>query len=233
MQEQFIEENTINIQELFTMLWKKIWFIIGTTLLVTLLVGGFTYFFVEKQYESETTIYVSPNQADNGGINYNDLQINQRMVKTYAEIIKSRTVLEKVRTDLNLTEEYTIGQMRNSISVSAVNDTEIILIHTEFNDPELAQSVAHKIAEVFMTEVSAYVDVSNLKILDPADINENPVSPNLVLNTIIGFILGGMISVTIVLLKEFLNRTIRTDKDIEKYLNIPILGIVPDYKKLK
>jgi capsular polysaccharide biosynthesis protein len=233
MQEQFVEENTIDLQELFSMLWKNIWFIIGVTALITLLTASFTYFIIDKQYSSETTIYVSPNQSENGGINYNDLQINQRMVKTYAEIIKSRTVLEKVRTDLNLTESHTIGQIRDSITVSAVNDTEIILIQTEFNNPELAQIVAKKVAEVFMTEVDAYVDVNNLKILDPASYNENPVSPNLLLNTVIGFVLGGMISVGIVLLKEFLNRTIRTDKDIEKYLNVPILGIVPDYKKLK
>lgn len=219
-------ETTINLQDLFSLVLKNILLIAAITITLTAVVGLYTKYGVAKKYSSDTTLRVT---ADGDSVDYNDLQTSQKLIKTYSVIATSRKVLNQVIADLDL--DLTYVQLKDSIEVTSVQDTDIISIKVTLTDPKQASIVTNKVASVFMNEAKNQVKIDTLSILDTAIPNENPVSPNLKLNVVIGFMLSLMISVGFVILRDFLDSTIKNENDVEKYLNVPVLGIVPALDK--
>lgn len=222
------EEQTIDLRSLFLLLWRNILLIAGITVVITVLVGTYTVFGIDKQFESETTLRVTPAQTGDS-INYNDVITSQKLVKTYSIIAKSRKVLSVVIEDLNL--DYSYNQLKDSLTVTSIQDTDVISIKVTLTDADLAAKVANRVAIVFMGEIKNQVKIDTLSLIDTAVVNNNPVKPNVMLNVIIGFILGAMLSVGLVFLREFLNRTIKTEEDVEHYLKLPVIGAIPNLDK--
>ncbi len=222
--ENYEVESTINLQELITLLWKNIILIGIVTMTISIAVGLFTIFVIDEKFSSDTTLRVTAAQSGDS-INYNDLQTSQKLVKTYSIIAKSRTVLNQVIEDLGLNLTY--QQLQDKIEVTSVQDTDIISIKVTLDNPDDAAMIANQVATVFMDEVENQVSIETLSILDEAIPIKQPVSPNVKLNVVIGFVLGLMLSVGFVLLREFLDRTIKDEDDVVKYLELPLLGSVP------
>lgn len=223
--------DTIDIHEMLFLLKKNIILMVSITILFTLFVGLYTQFFMTEKFTSETTIYVNPEKDEDQTSTLSDLNYAKQMVNTYKAFIERRLVLDDVIKDLDL--EMSNEALKNSLEVNSVNNTEIISIKVTLNDPVLATTVANKVASVFMDKITGYITLgpNDLKIVDPAIVDDEPVSPNMRLNLIIGFVLGAMIAVGLIFLREFLNRTIRTTKDVERYLKLPILGAIPNMEK--
>ncbi len=217
-------ESTINLQDLFSLLWKNVILIAAITILLTAIVGLYTKYMIPKMYSSETTLRVAINPDS---INYTDLQASQKLVATYAIYATSQLVLTPVIEDKDLNLDMTYNQLKNSISVTSVNSTDVIAIKVTLTDSNLAAAVANKVSEEFQKVILAQMKIDTLTTIDPAVVNKTAVSPNLKLNVVIGFVLGLMISVGFVLMKSFLDRTIKNEEDVEKYLNVPVLGLVP------
>src|SRR5690606_2809766 len=113
-------------------------------------------------------------QSDNK-LEYNDVLLNQKLVSTYGELVKSRKVADQVIANLNLDMSYeTFG---SKVSVNLVNNTEIIKIQVKDTDPELAQKIANETAQVFMESVKNIMMVENVQVIDEAQISLNPISP--------------------------------------------------------
>lgn len=221
-------EESINLQEFFSLIWKNIIIIAIITLAITIAVGLYSKYEIEKIYTSNTSIRVTPYQIEDSN-NYDNLIATQRSIKTFAYIVKSRTVLDPVIEDLNL--GLSTGDLQNSIEVIGVPDTDFLEIKVTLNDPKQASIIANKVADVFIDYIEVKENNFSFEQIDHAIPNNHPVSPNTQLNTIIGFVLGGMLAVGFVLLKEFLNRTIKSEEDVKKLLNVPVLGSVPAIDK--
>lgn len=241
------ENEILDLKELFHLLKRNMFFIIIVSILFGTLAGFYSEYMIDKKYKSETTIYIKPiyTGTDNS-INYNDILVTHNLVKTYSVIAKSDRVLSRVVGELNLNKEYNMTEksVRNIVSINSVNDTEVISISVIYNDPEISAIISNKIGEVFMEEIPKIMieekeelDELNdgvkanitLSLIDEAKANYFPVSPNIKLNITIGLILGIMGSVGIILLRSYFDKTIRTPKDVEKYFDLPIIGMIPDH----
>jgi capsular exopolysaccharide synthesis family protein len=162
-------------------------------------------------------------------IQLSDINVNIRLAETYSEIIKSRRVASRVIDEMNLDISY--EGLRNITEVSLVRDTEFINIKVQNPNPEQARDIANKLAEVFQEEVVEIMNVDNVKILDKAVTPTSPIKPNKMMNIAIAGVLGLMLSVGLVFLIEFLDKTIKTPEDIERYLNLSIIGAIPHNEK--
>jgi capsular polysaccharide biosynthesis protein len=163
--------------------------------------------------------------VSDANIQYNELLLNQKLVSTYGELIKTRAVAEEVIKNLNLDLSY--EQYKEKVSVSLVKDTELIQIIVKDTDPNTAVIIADETANVFMEKVQEIMKVDNVHVIDKAEIPSGPVSPNALLNIAIAGVLGLMVAVFLAFLLEFLDNTIKTPEDVEKYLNLPVLGSIP------
>ena len=110
--------------------------------------------------------------------------------------------------------------------------TEILKITIKDNDPELAALIANTEAEIFKQEINDMMKVDSVSTIDVAKVPGSPVAPNKVMNIAIATVLGMMVSVGLVFVLEFLDRTYKTPSDIERQLGLPILGAIPDIKEL-
>ena len=220
----------INLKELFDYFIDKIKYIIIATLVCCLIGGIYTKFLTVPMYKSSTTVILGSNQ-EGTGITQSDISINNNLVSTYAEIIKSRRVLEQVQKELN--ESYTYKELASEISVSSINNTQIIKITVEDNNALNAKIIANLVAKVFTVEVPELYNLDNVHILDVAIEEDEPYNINVAKSSIIGGVLGLVLSSGIFFVIYYFDRTAKSVEQVEEVLQMPILGSVEDTKNLK
>lgn len=222
-------ENTeyeIDLREIFDMLMNRWLMIVSLTIVAAIIAGIVSFFIITPKYEASTTMMVSYKQDQEALMNYNELQMSQKLATTYSQIIKSERIADAVieKLDLDLSAE----ELNSKISVSQVETTEILKITVKDNDPQLAALIANTETEIFKNEINEMMKVDNVSIIDVAKVPENPVSPNKMMNIAIATVLGLMVGVGITFVLEFLDRTYKVPTDIERHLGLPILGAIPD-----
>ena len=220
----------INLKELFDYFIDKIKYIIIATLVCCLIGGIYTKFLTVPMYKSSTTVILGSNQ-EGTGITQSDISINNNLVSTYAEIIKSRRVLEQVQKELN--ESYTYKELASEISVSSINNTQIIKITVEDNNALNAKIIANLVAKVFTVEVPELYNLDNVHILDVAIEEDEPYNINVAKSSVIGGLLGLVLSSGIFFVIYYFDRTAKSVEQVEEVLQMPILGSVEETKNLK
>lgn len=220
-------ETELNLQETMYMIRRRLWFIVLVTILAVGAGGFISYFILEPVYGASTTIIVGrpPDYIDGNRLHLEDLNLNQRLAKTYGEIIKSRGVLEDVISQLKL--NLTAQQLKDKISVKLIEDTEFITIGVTDTNPEWAAIIANKVAEVSRSRIINIMKVDYVQVLDDAVESKLPIKPKPELNMAIAGLLGMMISIFVVFLLEYLDNTIKTSEDTERYLGLNAIGIIP------
>lgn len=220
-------EETIDLKEYFQIIRKRAW-LIAIIIAVAMIISGIISFFVLKPvYESSTTLIVNAEQskATNNMITGDQLNVTQKLTLTYGEIIKSRSVLNKVLEKLDLNMTY--DEIANIVKVEPVKDTQIISITVSNTNPKLAQEIANTIPSAFTKEAKRITNANSVEVIDKARTPEKPVKPNKIMNIAIAGVLGIMIGLFIAFMLEYMDRKMKTPQDIEKYLNLPTLGVIP------
>ena len=227
MEEMQYDEMTL--EDIFKALKKRWLLIVSVTLMF--LIGGsvFVLFFGPvPQYQSSTTVLVDYRASETEVLTQNDINLSQKLVQTYTEIIKSLTILNPVIEEMDLS--LTPNELLKKISVSQVNETEIIKISVTDEDPILARDIANTLAEIFSEEISHIMKVDSTSVLDEAVLPTTPLAQNKVTKIAIAGILGMMVSVGLVFLFEYLDRSIKTADETEHLLGVPVLGVIPKSK---
>ncbi|HEU1692506.1 TPA: capsular biosynthesis protein CpsC [Streptococcus pneumoniae] len=228
------EQNTIEIDvfQLFKTLWQRKLMILLVALVTS--AGAFAYstFIVKPEYTSTTRIYVvNRNQGDKPGLTNQDLQAGTYLVKDYREIILSQDALEKVATNLKL--DMPAKTLASKVQVAVPADTRIVSISVKDKQPEEASRIANSLREVAAEKIVAVTRVSDVTTLEEARLATTPSSPNVRRNSLFGFLGGAVVTVIAVLLIELLDTRVKRPEDIEDVLKIPLLGLVPDFDKMK
>ncbi|MGN1401823.1 MAG: YveK family protein [Bacillus sp. (in: firmicutes)] len=219
-------EETISLKELFAVLKKRMKLIIAITLVAATISGVISYFLLTPIYQSSTQLLVNQAKSDESLYSMNEVQTNLQLINTYNVIIKSNAILELVREELNL--DMTVEQLNQKISVSSQQDSQVVNIVVEDEDPNKAAAIANTTAEVFQKEIVDIMNINNVTILTKAEIGDNPspIKPQPLMNIAIATVVGLMLGVGLAFLLEFLDNTIKTEQDIEKVLGLPVLGVI-------
>ncbi|MFP7470585.1 Wzz/FepE/Etk N-terminal domain-containing protein [Niallia taxi] len=219
-------EETISLKELFHTLKKRITLIISITLLAMIVSAVVSYFVLTPEYKSSTQILVNQTKDDQSVYNYNEVQTNVQLISTYSVIIKSAAILNNVKNDLDL--DFSVSDLNDKITVESAQNSQIMTVSVTDPDPALALNIANKTAEVFEKEIKEIMSVDNVSILPLANDQENqsPVSPNPPLNIVIAAVIGLLIGIGIAFLLDYLDNTVKTEQDIEKLLELPVLGAI-------
>jgi capsular polysaccharide biosynthesis protein len=215
----------MELMQYWNMLKRRFLLIISVTLVAVLIIGSYSFFLQEKEYEASATLLIQ-SQKESDKIVYNDLMANQKLIKTYGEIIKSRQIAEDVvrKLPIKMTAEQALSQIR----VTTANDSLITSITGTSTDPKVAVMLANGFAESFSKNLNSIMKVDNVSILDEAKESSTPtpVRPKPIMNMIIALIFGFFLGVGITILLEFLDNTIKSEEDVEKNLGLPVLGII-------
>ncbi|SMQ85082.1 Capsular polysaccharide biosynthesis protein [Bacillus sp. OV166] len=219
-------EETISLKELLETLKKRLLLIVSITLVAAIISGVVSYFLLTPIYQASTQILVNQKKNEQSVYNSNEVQTNLQLINTYNVIITSPVILDKVSKELDL--NMTAAQLKEKITVGSEKDSQVVNLSVQDPDAEVATQIANKTAEVFKKEIANIMNVDNVSILAKADITENPdpIKPRPLLNVAIAIVVGLMAGVGLSFLLEYFNNTIKNEQDVEKILELPILGVI-------
>lgn len=218
------EEDTIDLGRLFFAVRKKIWLILVVGLLGACGAAGYTKLFVTPTYTSTSTMLVLTKETTLASLA--DLQLGSQLTKDYTVLINSRPVLEQVIENLNLDMDY--KSLRESITIDNPVDTRILTLSVVQSDPEMAKAVVDELAKVSSAYIGDKMEVTPPKIVEEGEFPVYKTSPNMRKNVMLGFLVGAVLIAGIVIALELLDDTVKNEDDIERYLEIPTLAVVPD-----
>ena len=220
-----MEEQVISVSEIIDAV-KKRWKIIAlTTVLATLVSGIFSFFVISPTYEASTKIFIGKEGAESEGYNSSDVSMYQNLIKTYSELIKTKDLVNKAID--NSEYDLSVNSVLNGITVNTLTGTQILQISYQSKSPSIAKNILESITNEFITKAEELVPNGNVKILESVELPKNPVAPNKAMNIAIAFILGMMVGFGIVFLLEYLDNTYKNKEQLEKDLDIPVLGVIP------
>ena len=221
----------IDIFATLKVLWKRKFSIILVALVFAIAAFGYSAFLAKKEYQSTSRIYVVSRQnQDNNALTNSDLQAGAYLVKDYREIILSQNVLSQAIEELKL--DMTPAELSKKISVSVPTDTRILSITAKDGDPKEAARIANGLRNVAAEKIISVTKVSDVTTLDEAEVPQSPSSPNIRRNVLLGFVTGAGLIVVLLVVVEVLDDRVKRPEDVEELMGLPLLGVVPDIKKL-
>ncbi|MBV4425505.1 YveK family protein [Clostridium tyrobutyricum] len=219
------EEMTLDLQDFFYIIKKRLKLIVLITLGCAVITGLVSVFLIKPTYEASSSIIVGK-PTNNIKTDNNDVMMYQNLVKTYAQIAQSDSVAKAALNKLN--ENITLDQFQKMVSVTPQEGTQILTIKADSKDPNEAAKVVDTMASSFISESKkVFPTGGDIQIMDRAQIPNKPVKPKKTLNVAIAFFLGLIVSVGISFLLEYQDNTIKTEDDIDRYLELPVIGVIP------
>ena len=198
------DEIEINLGEIFALLLHKVWIIILAAVVCGAVGFLYSYFLITPQYQSTTKVYIL-NKQNSTSVTYSDVQLSTTLSKDYEQLVTSRYVIEGVIKQLNLDETY--ESLVEKVSATNTDDTRIIAIAAQ--------------------HITQVMDIEAVNVVDSANLPTSPVSPSVPKWTLIGAVIGIIIAVAVVVIQHLLDDSIKSSEDIEKYLGISTLALIP------
>ncbi len=226
-----MEEQVISISEIFEALKKRWILIVSITLVATLISGVLSFFVIKPTYETSTKVFIGKEESNQEGYNTNDIQMYQKLLQTYAETIKTNEVVQAAINSTNNTD-LTVPAVKGALTVTPVSDTQILQIKYQNKSPEVAKEILEGITNEFVILAKELVPNGNVRVIEAVQLPENPVAPNKKMNVAIAFLLGLMVSVGLVFLIEYLDNTFKSKEELERELDIPVVGIIPEVEEV-
>lgn len=223
--ERHSDEIEIDLLEVIHVLFTRLWLILGVGLLAAVVCFVISKFVLTPTFESTTKIYIL-NKSDNTTVTYSDVQMGTQLTKDYAELINSRYVLEKVISQLSLNDmEY--EDLLDKVSVHTPTDTRIVSITVEHTDPVQAMNIADCIREVAGEHIQNVMDIDAVNVVEPANMPTEKAGPSVTKWTLFGGIAGVFLVCAVILVLYLLDDTIKSSEDVEKYLGLSTLALIP------
>ena len=232
-----MEEDTIDLLELAKALWKNILIIALVAVLVGFMAFGYTAFMVKPQYQATASLYVNNSSFSLGATSFSissaDLSASNSLVSVYIYILQSRTTMEDVIKEADLS--YTPEELSKMVSAKGVSSTGAFEVTVTSNNPAEAELIANTIAQILPDRISEIVDGSSVRIVDYAVIPSHRAGPSMVKNTAVGILAGGFLAAAVVVLRFLLDDKSKmmiksADELREMYPDIPVLAMIPDMR---
>ena len=219
----------IDLKELFDIFWKKKVFILLCTIVFAIVGFGYTKYYLVPDYQSSTTLILTKsNQGENNTITGSDVTLNQQLVATYTELIKTNNIIRQVLQNLGY-NELTEEALRQNIEVRLITSTQLIEISVKNGNPKIAKDLANEIANVFIEKAKDIYKLDNLQIVDEAKQEASPYNINYKKNVLLFGMIGFAVSAGFVWVRSLFDTTIKKSEEVEKRLELTVLATIPQY----
>lgn len=225
-----MDDEEFDILEFLYLLRCKIVYILVFFILGGTLSGLYTKFFIAPRYTAVTKLYVVSASSDSL-VNLSDLQIGASLTADYEQLIMTRPILEKVITNLGLEEVYTTETIKKDITITNPEDSRMLYISVNTTNPQYSMDIANEIAKQTVEQLGDLMDSAPPKIAEKAVYPEEQSSPSLAKNIIIGCVGLVFLYIAFLLVRFLLDNKIDSEEDVEKYLGVPPIVVIPQLPK--
>ncbi len=221
------DEDEIELMDLVFILIRR-WKLIVMVAIPVIVLGLAFAMTRPSVYSAEATLMVSSGQIYSiNNLDNAEISKNQKLVSSYTEIARSKSIMRSVIRKLDLDEEP--EEVAKLVKVTPVEDTEFIKISYKDKNSQRAALLTNEVAEEFISKIKKVMSFENLKIVEKAEVPEKPLPKKRALILAISIVLGGMLGVFIAFMMEFLHSKLRKPEDIEKIMGCSVLANIPDF----
>lgn len=224
----------MDLKEMLSVVRKKVWLITIVVLISCIASGLASFYLLTPTYAASTKLIVNKSSEEAGiaRIAWDDLTVNIQLIATYKELIRTEAIMKEVIRqfpDIGFSSE----ELVNKVNVSSVNDTQVMTVVVEDSSYEKAALIVNAVSQVFQSKIIEIMKIDNVTILNEAslDVVPAPVSPNLVMNIAISFIVSMIFIVCIVFIMAHLDDTVKTEEEIAGILEVPILTVIHEVNR--
>ncbi len=224
----------INLIKIFEIVLKLWWVILIFALIGVLVAFSISSFFITPLYTSNAKVYVSGSQkAESAGVNINDINVSQRLVGTYIEILTGNAFLDDIATAYNAQKDdseaaLSAGYIKGNLEMSSANETEILQIKYKDTSPEKAKEILELLLDRAPGEITRVISGCQISVVDYADLPIATSYPNVEQNTFIGFFLGIVCGIAVVFFRELFDTRIKDEEDLKNKYSVAVLGQIPN-----
>ena len=226
--EQNSEETEIDLLEIFYLLRAKLVWLILAFVIGGVIAGSITHFMITPKYTATAKMYMI--SASSGSVlDLSDFNIGTSLSQDYTELIKIRPVFNEVIDNLNLDMEY--EDLLKKVSISVVGDSRLLAVSVEDNDPKLAQSMVNELVDTAVTYIPKVMNASENAqptIAEYAGVPDEPSSPNLAKNIILGAVVAMLLVAVIFVVRMLMDDSLNTAEDVEKEFGIMPFTVIPE-----
>lgn len=217
------EEIEIDLIDIFYLLRARLWIIILSGIMIAAIAGSVSSFLITPIYTSTTKLYIKTKATSITSLA--DIQMGTQLTQDYMVLVKSRPVVTEVLKNLELEMSY--EQLAGIITISNPSNTRILEIKADYSDAFVAKQIVDEFAKVSIDRIAKVMDIEETSIMEEGYESPDPSSPNTMKNTILGGLVGVFLAAGIIIVLHLMDDTIKNSEDIEKYLGISTLGLIP------
>lgn len=220
-------KDSIDFMDLVFLLIKR-WKLITMVAAPIVALGVYFAIISPDMYKAEATIMLSSGHRK---LNSEEISRNQRMVSSYTEVARSKSIMKNVIRKLDLDMEP--ENVAKLLKVIPVKDTEFIKISYKNSNPEKAALLVNEVSREFIMKIKKMMTFENLKIIEKAEVPEKKIPKEKEIIIGASTILGVMLGIFVVFLTEFIHTKLRKAEDIEKILGCSVISNIPDFNILE
>lgn len=182
---------------------------------------------VQPMFQASTQVIVNEKESDST-MQAQQVQSNIQLVNTYAEIATSPRMLKEVSKELD--NKYSAKELSDMISATSETKSQILNVAVESANKNDSEKIANVFSEVFSDETPKIMNIDNVSILSKADGTATQTEPKMLVNALLGIVIGLMVAAIVIVLREIFDTRIKNEQDVQDELNIPVLGSIQKFK---
>ena len=230
MRENGQRQDSFDLLDFLKQIKKNLIFLILAMILTGSAGFCISKYLIEAQYESAVMMIVNTRQDNSGTVTNDNIQSAQNLVSTYSIIVKSNSVLNEAIQKLDLPMDY--EELKQKVYINAVDDTQVMRVAVRDSDPKRAENILKEIVKIAPDRIVDAVEAGSCKVISQAVTGNSPVEPNVIKNTMLAAAIGLVLSVMIVAMVQLFSiKKIIDDDDVQKYIELPVLGVIPEVER--
>ena len=182
---------------------------------------------VQPMFQASTQVIVNEKESDSA-MQAQQVQSNIQLVDTYDGITTSPRMLEEVSKELD--NKYSAKELSSMISATSETESQILNIAVESANKNDSEKIANVFSEVFSDETPKIMNIDNVSILSKADDTATQTEPKMLVNALLGIVIGLMVAAVVIVLREIFDTRIKNEQDVQDELDIPVLGSIQKFK---
>lgn len=218
----------IDVCRLLRILWKKAWLVVIVSVVLSLLLYGYSVLFVPSTYRTGFTAYINNRMSTEGmsSTTTSDLTASMGVAFVYKEIITSRSVIGEAAEECGMGNQ-SVGVLQRAVDVSISNETPVVTVYVTMEDPAMATKFATAISQVAPAQVSRVIEGSSMSIIDPPAEPSRKYAPNNQRYAVLGFTIGLLLSCGGILLFALLSDKVQSAAELEERYGVTVIGRIP------
>lgn len=220
----------MNISRVLSLLLSKIQYIILVSLIFAVATLAYTKLCVPEKYTSTAKFLVIMDEDNSKSTEANFVK---EAIHSYLEIFNTTKFFNEVAESFNAQSDmrvYTASELKSITKVQSSSnaDAPAFSIRVTSSDPNLCFKLANTVASNMIKKSTEYKALNKIELIDDPIKPVAPSSPNVVKNTISGFLAGAIIVCACFIFFDAMDKKVKNLEDITKNFSIPVLGVVPD-----